>query len=182
MIFLNTTSDPLISIVYGDKWIESSELLKLLAIAGIFMGLNQISKSAIIAKGKTLIIFYSSVLYTLFCIPVMYFLMPNYGINGLIYGFTIGAFIEWLYLSYKFNNILEDGTAIFKSLKTAFLITFFAYPVIIFINYFNLSEIPQILTNLFIIVFCMIITIFFFDKDIKDKIKFLISNRTFRKI
>ena len=54
----------------------------------------------------------------------MYFLMPNYGINGLIYGFTIGAFIEWLYLSYKFNNILEDGTAIFKSLKTAFLITF----------------------------------------------------------
>ena len=44
MIFLNTTSDPLISIVYGDKWIESSELLKLLAIAGIFIGLNQISK------------------------------------------------------------------------------------------------------------------------------------------
>ena len=182
MILLHTTSYSLISIVYGEKWIGSSELLELLAIAGIFMGLNQISRSAIIAKGKTVIIFNSSVLYTLFCIPVMYFLMPNYGINGLIFGFIVGAFIEWLYLSYKFNIILEDRIAIFKSLKTAFLIAIFAYPPIIFVNYFNHSEIFQILINLSIIIASTSITILLFEKDIKDKIKFLIRNFTFRKI
>ncbi|MDT0559389.1 lipopolysaccharide biosynthesis protein [Ichthyenterobacterium sp. W332] len=139
MAMLMATGNHLVLTFYGVKWEAAGELLTILAMVGLLRGLSHILKSAIIAKGESRIIFISTIIELVASLPLMYFLMPKYGIVGLVIGYLVGAMFGWIYTAYHYNKVIEFKYAAFNSIKSALIISVVIFIPVYLFNYFNLN-------------------------------------------
>lgn len=137
MIMLMAISNNLIPTLYGNKWQEAGDFLLLLSLVGLLRGLSHIMRSAIIAKGKSRVIFVSTLVEVVFSLPLMYVLMQDLGIYGLILGYLLGALSGTMYTSYYYNKVLDQKNAAFSTIKEALLIA-----IVIFIPVYSITFIP----------------------------------------
>lgn len=140
MVMLMAISKNLIPTFYGDKWSEAGNFLLILAVVGLLRGLSHILRSAIIAKGKSRIIFVSTIVEVVCSLPIMYFLMQDFGIYGLISGYLMGAVFGWIYTSFQYDKILQQKHAALSAIKEAIFIALGIFIPVYSVNYLNINS------------------------------------------
>ena len=148
MVMLMAISNNLIPTFYGDKWLEAGNYLLLLSVVGLLRGLAHILRSAIIAKGKSRVIFISTLVEVIFSLPIMYFLMTDFGIYGLIIGYLLGAFAGTIYTSFYYNKILEQKNAVLSTIKEAIFIGVIIFIPVYAINFLDVKPVLGLISQL----------------------------------
>ena len=177
MILLGSSSESLVLLFYGDKWIGSASILELLVFVGIFRGINYIMVSSIIAKGKPNFILISSFLDLLISLPFMYYLLPIYKINGLIFGYFIGSLFNFLLLSYYFDKIVANKFVVIKALKNSLIFGFMIFLLSFFIKRLNFNYFLEFTSIFFFGFITLMLLIYYFERELLIKLKSKIISR-----
>jgi O-antigen/teichoic acid export membrane protein len=159
MMMLIAISRNLIPAFYGDKWQEAGSYLMILAVVGLLRGLSHILRSAIIAKGKSRIIFISTIVEVLFSLPLMYVLMDDYGIYGLIVGYLAGALFGWIYTSIYYNKVLEQKNVALMAIKEGLFIAIVVFIPVYSLNFLDVKPVIGLIWQLILgsIIFVIIL-------------------------
>lgn len=107
MLGLMVTSEPVISLIYGDQWLSAAPLLRILCVGGILMPLHLINLNAIKAIGHSKVFFRAELVKKVIGIGML-LIGLTHGIVGLawsqvaysVMGFWIGAFFSGRYFNY----------------------------------------------------------------------------------
>ncbi|MDO5968900.1 lipopolysaccharide biosynthesis protein [Flavivirga aquimarina] len=117
MLFIAASSYNTIPLFYGNSWSGASPFLLILCFVGILRGISHMLRSAILAKGKSQIIFRSALIEMLVSVPMMWFLMPKYKVNGLIGAYLVGVFFGFLYTGIIYNREVNLKYAFLKGMQ-----------------------------------------------------------------
>lgn len=185
MVVLMAISKNLIPTFYGSKWQEAGNYLLILAVVGLLRGLSHILRSAIIAKGKSQIIFMSTIVEVVCSLPIMYLLMQDYGIYGLITGYLLGALFGWIYTAYYFNRIIEYKNGALLAIKSAVIMSIIIFAFVYSVNYIELSAPLALVLQLLLGLILFIVLLYYFEKslllDLLSRIKLLKRDRFAKK-
>ena len=140
---ISILSDEIIKILLGEKWLPSSWILEFISVGAIFYIFETISRSALKAKGLSMLIFKIDLIKRSFFIIVMILLVSYLDVKGMVIAFIINSFVGWcinsyylsLHIPYTFFNQLTD---VLKYVLTG---------IIIFIGLSMLKEYASIQNN-----------------------------------
>lgn len=107
MFLISGMSENIILIMYGAKWIEARYMLLILAIVGMMKGVVHLLRSSILVKGKAHIILYATILELVSSLPLMYFFVSKYNVNGLLLGYSVGTLTSFFYIIYNYDKLFE---------------------------------------------------------------------------
>lgn len=107
MFLISGMSENIILFMYGDKWIEARYMLLVLAIVGMMKGVVHLLRSSILVKGKANIILYATILELVSSLPLMYYFVSKYGVNGLLLGYSVGTLTSFFFIVYNFDKLFE---------------------------------------------------------------------------
>ncbi|MGI0107074.1 MOP flippase family protein [Salinimicrobium sp. WS361] len=100
-------SNDLILFLYGNKWIASVPIFKVLCVLGAFQSISTLSGNIYLSQGKTKLMLQVGIFTKTFMILGITIGLFSYGLMGLVYGYTItsivACFIEWRYISRLLN-------------------------------------------------------------------------------
>lgn len=116
MMILILIAEPLITLLYGEKWLLSVPYFQILCIAGIAICLQGISYNAVASKGKSKDLFIWTIIKRSLALIVLIISMYIGGIIGLMWGCSIGSWIILFsnlylvskYINYKFIEQIND--------------------------------------------------------------------------
>lgn len=174
-------SEPLINVIYGEKWLNVIPILKILVLVGFFRSFIVASGPLFLAKGKSKYpLILSTLQITIFIIFVP-ILARNYGIIAVSYIVLAGSIISSIFglllikkeIGIKFINIIKNiQSIIFASLVMSILISI------------NLLIVKSILGNNYLIMLITssiiggssyLLIINFLDNTLKTKLLSLIK-------
>ena len=135
---LMVLSQPIISTIYGEKWLSAPFLLTLYVITNLFTILGTTSKNNLLtALGETKMLMKLNVLTLSIGVPLAFLVIPSFGIPGLI-AVTITAGIpsmiiglHWIWKRYGTKAELRNSAKIFLASALAATTTY------LFLNIFT---------------------------------------------
>lgn len=181
MLILSVSSDNLIFVLYGEKWKEAGLFLMVLSIVGIFRGLSHLVRTAIVSKGNSKIILISSFIELIVSLPIMYFLMRDYGVSGLILGYLLGALASLIYLIFSFDSILDSRFMFFNSVYKGTLIGTIIFLICYLVNFIDGSNFTLLVLKIIIALAVFMVSIYFYEKELVSKIINIIRVKLIRK-
>lgn len=107
MFLISGMSENIILFMYGDKWIEARYMLLILAIVGMMKGVVHLLRSSILVKGKANIILYATIVELVSSLPLMYYFVSKYGVNGLLLGYSVGTLTSFFFIVYNYDKLFE---------------------------------------------------------------------------
>lgn len=113
------TAEPLIIIIYSEKWIDCVPLFQILCLGGIFLGVQDINYYVIASKGKSKILFYANLSQVVLGIAIMLLGGIYYGIYGLLVAMVISTFIFYCVYASIATHYLH--LSIFTQIKNIFI-------------------------------------------------------------
>ena len=125
MVLLFLISEPLIILLFSDKWLPAVPYFRILCISGLITTINVTNKDLITALGYSSLYFYSQLIYKI--IGVLFILFGlRWGIEGMIWGrvfayyllFLMNAFIAERIINYGLYSQIKD---VFPNLIIAFI-------------------------------------------------------------
>ena len=122
MFWVAGSSENIILVLYGEKWGAAGIMLFMLAFVGMLKGLSHLLRSSILAKGFAKVVFLSTIIEIGFSLPIMYFTLNNFGINGLIIGYLIGGFAGALFTINRYNKMFGADRFFYDLVKWPFAI------------------------------------------------------------
>jgi O-antigen/teichoic acid export membrane protein len=138
---LMVLSQPIVGMLYGDKWFYAPIFLSFIAIGGLFRLLGNLSMTNLLnGIGQTKIVMKLSILTFATGIPAALFLIPQFGIPGYIFvSFganipTIFVSIYWIWKHYEIKVDYQNSTKIFLASAIAAIITY------LFLNIFVAAD------------------------------------------
>lgn len=153
-------AEPLIMLLYGEKWLPCVSFFRILCIGGFFVCLQNINFYAVAAVGKSKPLFTWSFYKWGFSLLVLLVGM-NFGMYGILWGMvvsSINVYIINALLVYKythlsiFNQIISIIPCLIVSIVTVFFVDI--------IKYLNITKSVMILCSLYIIMYITISYIF----------------------
>lgn len=133
MMILILIAEPLILLLYGEKWLPCVSYFQILCISGIAACLQGVSYYAIASKGRSKELFMwtiikRSLILTMLIIGIIYFEM-----EGLLWAVSLGSWIILLinfylvnkYIGYKLSDQLKDLFPIFILSSVSFILASF---------------------------------------------------------
>ena len=102
MLGLSLVSKELIIVVITDKWIESAQMLQLLAIWGAFMPLQSMFTNLLVSRGKAAIFMWCTIIQGLLTLALLLILHP-YGIRNMIIAYCMFNAL-WLFVWHHFSK------------------------------------------------------------------------------
>ncbi len=131
-------SQPLIGTLYGNKWVYSSDFLTIGSFGNLFILLGTLSVPSILyALGETKLLFKMNLISLITGIPLGLFLIPTFGIIGLIVSSIVAAMpylfygLYFLRKHYDANVDIRSSAKIFLACTTATLIVYFSLSIIV---------------------------------------------------
>lgn len=109
MLVLILVAEPLILMLYGEKWLPCVPYFRILCIAGIAICLQGISYYAVASKGKSKDIFIWTIIKRSVALIVLLVCMYFGGIMGLMWGCSIGSWIILLSNLYLVRKYIHYG-------------------------------------------------------------------------
>ena len=100
MLGLSLVSKELIVVVLTQKWIESANMLQLLAIWGAFMPLQSMFTNLLVSRGKAEIFMWGTIVQGVLTLALLLTLHP-YGISNMIIAYCIFN-VLWLFVWHHF--------------------------------------------------------------------------------
>ena len=149
-------SKTIVYIILGDKWIECSYILSILAIGSIFYTLEILNRSALKARGKTQLLFQIDLFKRILGIIIIFIFLIYLGLNGVLLSYCLNSIVGWMvnsfYLSrycfYSFKNQMKD-------IIRLIVITSIPFSTILYYNLCN-NEINIIYSFIKVILFILI--------------------------
>lgn len=126
-------ADPLITLLYGEKWMASIPYFQILCCGGFFYALNNIPYYAVAARGKSKALFYLS-FYKWFMFGLFIIVGMNFGMTGILSAIAISytnIFIANCMLARKYS-ILKIKPVVY-SLLPSFVLAVMSGGVTIFL-------------------------------------------------
>lgn len=121
MVGFAAIAEPLVSLLFGEKWMSMAIYVQLLCFAGMLYPLNSINLNILKVKGKVnfflQLTILRTVILTIFIIGVIWLKL---GITGLIGAFLIQSYIDFLINSYFSGK--EILYSVFEQIKDILLI------------------------------------------------------------
>ena len=132
-------STPLISTLYGDKWIEAQFFLSLAAVIHLFDAFGILSvHSLLIANGKTNFLLKLNLLNIAIGLPLGFLIIPQIGIPGVFLVDIIDTFpgmliaVYWTWKQYGVKvEVLTSAKILFSSVFAAIITYLFLHFIII---------------------------------------------------
>lgn len=165
MVILAATSTGLIVTFYGEKWYLAGKMLLILSFVGILRGLAHLMRNSIIAKGNSRSIFYERIVEIIFSLPIMYFLMPVFGIYGLIIGYLLGALSSWFYLSIEFDKCINYRFGALKAISASTVKSAILFLLIYCINFLQISYLSKLIIQLVVGGLTFMTMLWFFNRQ-----------------
>ena len=158
MLLLNLLATPVVTLLFGVKWLPSAPYLEILAFQGIAISVMNVNYNAVASIGRSKTLFISTLVKRGFTIVAMLIGMRLGGIEGLLWGMVVASFFICFYnsamvhrfIGYKLSNQ-------FKDLLPIVLINAIAYVCGSVIEYY----LPVNEPILWLIMFAAFITIYF---------------------
>ena len=132
MLILILLAEPLILFIYGEKWMISIHYFQILCVAGMSATFHGVHYYAVACKGKSRDLFIGTVVKRILALIVLVLGMYFWQIEGLIWGFSVGAWIiaivnAWLvakHIKYSVWQQLKDLTPIILLSLVTFLLVY----------------------------------------------------------
>jgi O-antigen/teichoic acid export membrane protein len=159
LVFVFITSDPLIHIVLGDKWMPVVPYLKLMVLYGWITVVQTFNNQIITAKGRSDYYLYIKIIDKSL-IVISIFLTFKYGIIAMIYGHMVATLLSYIVGNFYLNKIINISVSyqirnIFPFLISALLMLLSSWPLSIYIANEYLYLIVSILTGTLIYIFAL---------------------------
>ena len=97
---------------------------------------------------KQEVVFISTIVEVIFSLPIMYVLMKDLGIYGLMIGYLLGALFGWIYTSIYYNKALEQKNAALSTIKEAVLIAIIVFIPVYSINFLDIKPVIGLIIQL----------------------------------
>lgn len=178
MAFLFIAVKPIISFLFGTKWLDAVPILQILCLAYIAYPAQQINQSIVLSKGRSGLLLKLEGIKYLLIVPVI-FLGIKYGINVLLIGFVLHYWANYailtyatkLTMNYSFFEQIEDS---WRSAIVSFLAGFITYFITFKINTILILEI-MIIFIFFLIIF--ILSCELIKHPIYQRLKHIVINK-----
>lgn len=93
MLLLILLGEPLIIFLYGEKWATSIPYFQILCVAGMSATFHGVHYYAVASKGQSRDLFVGTIVKRLLALVILVIGILIWGINGLLWGFSIGAWV-----------------------------------------------------------------------------------------
>lgn len=166
LAFLLSSAEPLIRFMLGAKWLFAAEILKYLALAGLFMPLSSIMINAISVSGRSDLYLKIQILYLIYVSSTLFF-AHVFGVYGFLYSLVASSLISYVHTTFVFRSIYKYSLFDqLKDLKDKLLIIsvtviFLSLIRILFKNSSDLTNLVVLINSFFI----LILTYFRISKD-----------------
>ncbi len=175
MLLLIVIAEPLISILYSDKWIESVPYFQLLCLHGLIFSFYEYNSQLLKSVGKSKKYFYIKLFQCLFTLTLVVCFIKQ----GIYY--VIGAYLVGTYISYLVNGYVAGKTFgyglwnqikdIYKVLIASIISAVAAYSIdFLELNMINFVEL-LVKSTIFVVCYLLLSKIMKLDaiKEIKNK-------------
>ena len=115
MLLMMLIANPIILLIYGDKWLPCVPYFQILCFAGIAISLQGITYYAVASKGKSKQLFYWTIIKRFFSLIFVIIGFVIYDIYGLLIGVVIGSWCVLLANSYLVGKYI--GYTIMQQIK-----------------------------------------------------------------
>jgi len=141
-------SKPMISTVFGEKWIYAPSLLIIYVAANLFSGIGSLSVGGLLRGiGETKTLMKLNLLTQLIGLPLAFLLIPNLGIIGVILGPLFAGVpsmflgLHWIWKRYKVTVDWESSVKIFAASAIAAATTYLS------LSFLNTGEGLRLITG-----------------------------------
>ena len=132
MLILILLAEPLILFLYGEQWVASIPYFQILCVAGMSATFHGVHYYAVASKGKSRDLFIGTIVKRILALIVLVLGMYLWQIEGLIWGFSVGAWIiaivnAWLvakHIKYSMWQQLKDLSSIILLSLITFLLVY----------------------------------------------------------
>ena len=139
MLILILITEPLIMLLYGEKWLPCVPYFQILCIAGIAICLQGISYNAVASKGASKDLFIWTIVKRSVALVILIVCMYFGGMIGLMWGCSIGSWVILLsnlylvrkYIRYGFLQQIKDLLPIIALSLLTFVVV---YSINVFLN------------------------------------------------
>lgn len=145
MILLVIIAEPLIMILFTEKWSASIPYFRILCISGVFLSVNAINRNVLKALGRGKIFFL--ILFANSIIGIIFMLLGlSFGISGILWSMVATSFVFFVVyalfsgkvINYGLKEQLQDILPFFVLAVTAGIITFVLIQGLVNINIYIL--------------------------------------------
>jgi O-antigen/teichoic acid export membrane protein len=174
IVIVLTSTKEIVSILLGDKWIESELLLKILTLGLLFRINYKISHQYLKSQSFIKNTFFFSFMYLIVTVILM-FSLSRFGLIGVTTGYSIGLVFQYMQLHFKIKKEVPGYTwaAFFGINKNLFLKFGFLLLLMYFINPFLVENL-----NIFVVLALKAAIIFlFFAKQIYHEIITILKSK-----
>lgn len=166
LVLLMVVAEPLVLVLFTDKWVESVPYLQILCFAGIFYSLQEVNGNIVNAMGQSKLFFKWSIVKTA-TLFLLIFIGSFFGIYGLMISFVsqymltyfINAVLATKYTGYSLWMQLKDLVPMFMVSAVAAVVSYFSGRV--FDNHI-LTLLLQ--STIFIVIY--LLTFYFINKSL----------------
>jgi len=174
MLGLSAVAQNFVLVVYGEKWQSAGMFLSLLAIVGLFKGIEHLLRSVILAKGGASTIFHITIIETTISLLLLSLGSYFFEVIGLIIAYITVSLISFTLTTRAAQNTIKDNTLLFRTTTRTFFAAGIMFAVIT-LGYYTLLESHNITTLCIQILLGGIIYIVFRIKLLTKEEQFLVN-------
>lgn len=166
MLLLVVIAEPVIILLYSNKWVECTPYFQVLCVAGLAISLQNINYYAVAAIGKSKALFNWTLIKRALSIIFIIVGFVLYGIWGLLIGMVMAS-----YAMYIINALLVSrhiGYTLwqqFKDLLPILLISVVSFSLAYFVSAIALSLVYGTILSVLIFVFSYLVLSCFFERE-----------------
>ena len=147
MILLVLIAEPVITLLYSNKWMASIPYFQILCLAGIPQCLQGITMNSVIAIGKSKQSFYWTFIKRAVGVLVIVLGLFYFGLNGLLFGMVFSATFSYFvnallvskFVEYRFSRQMLDLLPMFGLSVVSFIAAYFLLSLISFNLYVEMA-------------------------------------------
>ena len=170
MLFFITLADPIILVVFGDKWAESIDPLKILSLAVMVHMMVNSNTALLRGLGRPGLEMKLQLFKAVIFLPLVYVGVRNYGVNGAAGAVLLNKFIAVIIAQYTFKKLLSvkiNTAEFFEAVKFPWLASIIAYIVVyVQLNYLNFHYLIAVVSLFAIYGLLMYV---FLGKELKEQ-------------
>lgn len=121
MLGLAAVGRNFVPLVYGKKWTEAGTYLSLLAVVGLFKGIEHLLRSVVLAKGHASFIFKVTLAETAVGVPLLFLGAYVYDVIGIIVAYLIASVFAFMLTLRAAQGIVDDPSIFWRAAGRSFL-------------------------------------------------------------
>lgn len=141
---LSLLSHNIVSFLLGEKWMESAWIFKMISIGAIFQILEVMNRTALKAKGKSMIIFRMDLIKRSLSLLIIFWGMWKFQILGICVAYVFNSFMGWVINAF----VLSRNSCYRFYIQIMDVVRYVALSILVFIALLVLQENTQVVSDI----------------------------------